>query len=251
VRPRHLVAIAGWLGGATSCASVLGWDLDGYGSRATTTAPHGASSGGDGGARGGAGGGVASTSAGGHGGAGGATLSTGCAAPCGEGASCDPVFGWCVTDWARWPMPSWKGSGEPNEPSYTVKDGVVRDGVTGLEWQEQLDPQPCNGAPACRFYDAHLYCRTLALGGGGWRLPSLVELVSILDYGAVNAEGQTIDLAIFPATPPQKFWTSSCGEGPCLVASPGDLVGAWYVDMHGGTTGVVGSAATCRVRCVR
>ena len=191
------------------------------------------------------------TGHGGRAGAGGATLSTGCAAACDDGGWCDPVFGWCVYEWARWRVPSWKGSGLPNEPTYTVKNGTVADSVTGLVWQRAVDDAACQGGPTCRWYDAHAYCRDLRLDGGGWRLPSVIELLTIVDYGAVNASMVLIDEAAFPGTPRETFWSSTCVPGPCSVTSPAEEVAASFVDFYGGLVADTGSASAHRVRCVR
>jgi hypothetical protein len=68
-----------------------------------------------------------------------------------------------------------------NPPSYTDNgDGTITDNVTGLLWQKS-DYGYANWA------DANSYCANLALGGQtGWRLPTLMELISIVDFGAIT-----------------------------------------------------------------
>lgn len=66
-----------------------------------------------------------------------------------------------------------------NTPSYTDNgDGTVTDNVTGIVWQKQ------NDGLGRSWSDAKTYCSSLTLGGGGgWRLPSRYELVTVTDYG--------------------------------------------------------------------
>jgi hypothetical protein len=78
-------------------------------------------------------------------------------------------------EWASWPMPHPADSGFPNSFSYTdLGDQSVRDEVTGLVWKKRDaggDWQTCKE-----------YCENL---GGTWRLPSMIELVSLVD-GALD-----------------------------------------------------------------
>jgi hypothetical protein len=259
MRFRSFIAILGWVGGAASCTSALGWDTSGYTARATTSA------GGSGGAGGGAteaggSGGQSTTSAGGHpttstakgGSDAGTTTTSACAADCkADGGWCDPVYGWCVYDWARWPMPSWKGSGLPHESSYTVKNGTVKDEVTGLVWQRHVEKTACDGAPSCTWYEAHVYCKELALDGGGWRLPSSIELVSLLDYSQGAPGKPMLDPDAFASEPAEWYWSASCHEGPCTAKSASELRSAWYVDFVSGLVNRADGTTAHYVRCVR
>jgi hypothetical protein len=133
-------------------------------------------------------------------------------------------------------MPNVSGSGLPNQQSYdTSVAGVVRDNVTGLVWQRVVD-----GA-GYTWSAAQTFCANLVLGGcDQWRLPTRIELVSILDY---SRRSPAIDPAAFPNTPPEAFWTLSI-----VAAKPID---AWWIDF--GTTLVHDDGdvhAALRVRCV-
>jgi hypothetical protein len=139
--------------------------------------------------------------------------------------------------WASWPMPNPVPTGLPNPQSYdTGTPGVVIDRVTGLMWQRNVDP-------GSRLWaDAYAYCDGLSLGGhDDWRLPVLIELVSIVDF---TQEDPSIDATAFPATPVDSFWTAAP-----VVGSPGDF---WYILF---TTGFnyPGHAdfLPLKVRCVR
>ncbi len=95
------------------------------------------------------------------------------------------------------------GSYQLNVPSYAVSmsGAVVLDSVTGLKWQRQVTPG------AMTYADAVKYCGTQQLDAAtGWRLPTLLELFSIVDYGRYSP-------AITPSftMPPsgEQFWTST------------------------------------------
>lgn len=116
------------------------------------------------------------------------------------------------------------------------KDGTVKDNVTGLVWQQAV-------APATYIWQAAKdYCTTLTLAGGGWRLPTRIELVSLVDFTKVNP---SINSAFFPSTPADAFWSSS----PYVVAG---LAGnAWQVTFSGGGSGSYGMSNSKNVRGVR
>ena len=81
--------------------------------------------------------------------------------------------------------------------SYTVDQDTVTDDVTGLQWQRAEAPAPLD------WWDARDYCVGLELAGhDDWRLPSRVELVSLLDYGGLDP---TIDQDAFP-TASSQLW---------------------------------------------
>lgn len=96
--------------------------------------------------------------------------------------------------WALWRMPS------TTPTLYDAGADVVVDGVTGLSWQRALPA-------ADTFTAANDACAALSLGGKtGWRLPTRIELVSLLD---IESSKPTIDVDAFPGTPAAPFWTSS------------------------------------------
>jgi len=139
--------------------------------------------------------------------------------------------------WASWPMPSPLSASLPNPQSYgTDVDGVVRDNVTGLEWQRDLD------ADAYNWNDAASYCASLELAQGGFRLPSRIELLSLI---AFDRPTPTIDPGAFADAPPEKLWSAS--------RFVGEMDRAWGVNF-GFSDGYVftdPSTTAHRVRCVR
>jgi hypothetical protein len=144
------------------------------------------------------------------------------------GTSCNDVGPGSA--WAAWPMP------DPTSTSYdTSAADVVVDRVTGLMWQRAVGPD------SYAWDQAKAYCDCLALGDhDDWRLPTRIELVSIVDF----AKGDpAVDGDAFPSSPSDYFWTSS------LVAGSSDV--AFYLYFFDGNTHSMGKDTTYRARCVR
>ena len=127
-------------------------------------------------------------------------------------------------------------AGAPNSASYTDNgDGTVTDIVTGLMWQQDVPAVTYNWA------QAKAYCPTLTLAGqSDWRLPTRIELVSLIDFGR---SGPAINTTYFPSTPSDWFWSSSPRADLSLAA--------FYISFNFGDT--YGDAKTTPnyVRCVR
>lgn len=137
------------------------------------------------------------------------------------------------------PAPGRPGYGQDaqytiNALDYDAAADVVTDRVTGLVWQR---------ATPAEFYDwweARDYCTGLDLDGQtDWRLPSRMELVSLLDFGGLDP---TIDLDAFPGTPSDFFWTAS--PVPFLNLAYGVRFELGFIYDHD-------PHASGRVRCVR
>lgn len=138
--------------------------------------------------------------------------------------------------WARWPMPNSPLKGLPHPRRYdTTIDGVVVDGVTGLMWQRLLPNKFFS------FDGASRRCNEMTLGGhDDWRLPSRIELVSLIDTTRTQP---SIDVEAFPRTPSDWFWTSSPANG--------DPSAAWYVYFYFGYPKTDDRGSKFSVRCVR
>lgn len=136
-------------------------------------------------------------------------------------------------EWALWPMPNPPSTGLPNPQSYTPMGETVLDNVTGLTWQQASSPVQLE------WQEARDYCRDIDLDGGGFRLPTRIELVSLLDY--TKGLDPAIDETVFQAWAELKdaYWT-----GTTLSAGQ-----RWIVSFHSGTVLVTGGPAW--VRCVR
>jgi hypothetical protein len=126
--------------------------------------------------------------------------------------------------------------GLPNPQSFdTSSDGVVVDRVTGLMWQRELQGDDLT------FADAESKCAGLSLAGhDDWRLPSRIELISLLDLARTQP---AIDLTAFPGTPNDWFWTAS--------VSAEDPASAWYVYFYFGYPKTDLTSNQFSVRCVR
>jgi formylglycine-generating enzyme required for sulfatase activity len=130
---------------------------------------------------------------------------------------------------------------------YSCDEQTVKDPATALTWQRVLPVtyDGCTGqvvtnsgvpGEACAWEQAKAYCSGLSLASGGWRLPTKDELESIVDKTRKNP---TIDVAAFPNTPSEDFWSAT--------GSPGD---AWLVNFDSGYSRTFIDTA-CYVRCVR
>jgi hypothetical protein len=145
-------------------------------------------------------------------------------------------------------MPNPAGSGLPNPASYSAENGVVRDEVTCLDWQQ--DP------PATTFDSASAgaYCESLSLGGyDDWRVPTRVEMMSIIDWTRSPASDAVFGNAgAFHKTGSNWILTiNQQGAGTsCPQAGSNDC--AWVFNLSDGITSNRGGGSdTQRVRCVR
>lgn len=142
-------------------------------------------------------------------------------------ASCmDPTM-------AQWPAPADIGPSNYADNG----DGTITDTVTGLIWQK-------TSGPARVWTGALVYCDGLSLAGhDDWRLPGVVELASIVDYGKVPP-GPTINTAVFPDTLPDVYWTVEL-----VPYSP--MHGKFVVDFRSGAEGSGDDRDSHFARCVR
>jgi hypothetical protein len=70
----------------------------------------------------------------------------------------------------------------PN-PRFTVEGLCVRDNFTNLMWTIDVNV----AGVVMNWYDALDYCETLSYGGyDDWRMPNVVEMRSLMDYGNHN-----------------------------------------------------------------
>jgi hypothetical protein len=132
--------------------------------------------------------------------------------------------------WAAWPMP------DPAASRYDVSSpDVVVDAITKLMWQRDV------ALDAYAWADAKTLCDCLTTAGhDDWRLPTRIELLSIVDF---TRSDPAIDVAAFTSAPSDYFWTAS------PVAGASDA--AWYLYFFDGNTHSMGKDTAYRVRCVR
>lgn len=88
--------------------------------------------------------------------------------------------------------------------SYTIKqydDGeTVIDNNTGLEWLRGFILGDCTSA--------NVYCNNLKLGGGNWRISSVLEQFTIVD---ADYSDPVVNNTYFPDTPSYFFCSNECG----------------------------------------
>ena len=116
---------------------------------------------------------------------------------------------------------------------YTIgTDGTVVDTRAKLTWQRTVD------AGTYAWAVATTYCGNSSLAGGGWRMPTIQELLTLVDPTKFNP---AIDGKAFPSTPAEPFWSSTPKAG-------GNV---WYVDMVSGASNNTATNKHYSVRCVR
>jgi hypothetical protein len=133
-------------------------------------------------------------------------------------------------------IPNPPSSGLPNPAMYdTAITGTVFDRMTGLMWQRSASGTTYTNAAAAAA------CKGSKVGGYmDWRLPTVLELVSIVDYTATSP---SVDTAVFSGTSSNLYWTSSL-----LASRPSN---AWYVSFAQGSTNFVDATTYSLARCVR
>lgn len=82
------------------------------------------------------------------------------------------------------------------DENYEVHKDAVRDLTTQLEWQRHASSNRSH------YGKAQAYREKLTLAGGGWRLPKMIELQSIVDFTRILP---AINTTAFPDTPSEAF----------------------------------------------
>lgn len=157
-------------------------------------------------------------------------------APIVTGTGAKPV------SWAAWKMPNYDAGGVTENPmSYTptADNAGLSDNVTSLVWRQPMPPQ---AGDQKTFEEARQLCDSIQ--DGPWRLPSRIELVTLLDLGQPGAR----IAPVFTGTSPDVYWTSS--EVRPFVGPNREY---WVVDFSG--DGVLKkraeSVGKAYVRCVK
>jgi hypothetical protein len=114
---------------------------------------------------------------------------------------------------------------------------TVHDTMTTLTWTQAASPGTLSQA------DASTYCSGQTLAGSGWRLPTVKELLTLVDYSQTGGGVPMIDPTAFPSMPSAAFWSATSVAG-----SPGN---AWSVDFSAGLTSEDAVTTTSYVLCVR
>ena len=135
-----------------------------------------------------------------------------------------------------------------NEFTSSSNWNIFTDFITGLVWQKQAPPSR-------NWPGAVAYCSDLNIGPpsttwgplrNDWRLPTVTELMSLIDYTHAISISHTSDdmgsIAIEPAEAGE-YWTSTAAA---IIPDR-----AWTVDSHTGMTTTTAATTTNHVRCVR
>ncbi len=112
-------------------------------------------------------------------------------------------------------------------------NGTITDKDSNLDWLKEDDGKKRT------WQEAKDYCESLKLAGGGWRMPTRLELESILDFTRCNP---AID-PIFTNTKSYYYWSST----PYAY----DSGGAWNVGFGSGVVDWGGVDGSYCVRPVR
>jgi len=146
-------------------------------------------------------------------------------------------------NWAQWPMPNSPADvegGAPNPQQYSPpQNGTVVDLVTGLMWQRDPNTQGLTHS------EAAAYCGGLSLAGYcDWRLPTYVELLSVVDYSTyVPATDRSAFPNVGGSSGTDEEWTASG-----VAANSGDF---WTIGFGQGTSHFRSAGGPYDVQCVR
>jgi hypothetical protein len=130
---------------------------------------------------------------------------------------------------------AWPAHADAPAGTYTATDTTATDTNTGLEWQRTPLATATSQAGAVSA------CTAL---GGGWRLPSVLELVSLVDEERAAAPTLPAIDPVFTATG-EYFWSAT------PYAGSGTPANGWAVNFDNGDTLPQPITLVARVRCVR
>ena len=117
---------------------------------------------------------------------------------------------------------------------YNATGNVIYDTKTHLNWDLAVSTSKLSWSAAKSLCAAH--------SGQGWRLPTVKELATLIDFS--RQAGPTID-SHFLGTPSDKFWAATEEVGQVGVY-------AWFVDFSFPPAAFFGKEATLYwARCVR
>jgi hypothetical protein len=102
---------------------------------------------------------------------------------------------------------------------------AIRDRETGLVWEKSPDSRS-------DWDHAQIHCNSLKTGGRlGWRVPTVQELLSLVDPSIQPGTGPTLpDGHPFTNILPASYWTATATQNPSF----GDVRVAWGVTFNGG-----------------
>lgn len=161
---------------------------------------------------------------------------------CIESAGPAPLFAWLATGClclllAATPVAA---ATTPTSAFTDNGDGTVTHATTGLTWKRCIEGETWTGAACSGIAQYYTWSEANALGTGEWRLPTIAELLTIVERDAYDP---TLNTAIFPAQSVPQIWSATTD-----ASYPS---GAWYVDFKIGNQYSRDKAYTYPVRLVR
>lgn len=113
----------------------------------------------------------------------------------------------------------------PSAPGRFAPTGdQVLDRYTGLVWKRCSQGQTWSGSDCTGTATTHTHEQAMIVSGqalGGWRLPNIRELSSLVDHGCYSTSQvglASIDRAAFPRTPRSWTWsTTPWGDGAAWI----------------------------------
>lgn len=129
---------------------------------------------------------------------------------------------------------------------FDSKATVIIDKQTNLRWERFIPLQPRT------LGDASIYCAALPLDGGQWRLPTVKELLTLLDEEPHDEyDGALVTKMIDPdafsdaKTPVDVVYWTSTPAGPASSGS------RWTLDFKTGAMTVASPSTSLHYRCVK
>lgn len=118
--------------------------------------------------------------------------------------------------------------GRPNTDYVDQVNGTVSHTPTRLVWQRCVNGQSwvdgtCSGTATTHTWDAAKQLTSTLAGHTDWRLPTLEELFSLVDY---NRYSPALSPSLFPNTPDSFFWSASVNAS--------NSSGAWSIHFADG-----------------
>lgn len=112
------------------------------------------------------------------------------------------------------------GAEKPRDSRFSKNfHGVIRDKETGLEWFVGPNQD-------MSWRQAEAWAKGLPVGGGGWRLPTIAELRTLLGTGEYTPPNKTYSIKIHPI-----FQYGACCPWSCDTRDAGS---AWLFDLDEG-----------------
>src|SRR6187549_2056800 len=104
---------------------------------------------------------------------------------------------------------------------YEIRDGVVvYDTRTKLSWQRATAPGVFMTLAAAKSY-----CSDLNLNGTGFRVPTLREQATIVDFSRANP---SVDLGAFPNTNNEMYWSATVTRDKNTPSNPPAYWGTFF-----------------------